>query len=146
MSLTSSNLYGITPTNSVKNAVSNTQEVQITGFRYPINDRVFQKSFGVGLIQGQVRQLFNTSPGERVMLPGYGINLKKYLFRPLDGTLTKTILKEVTDQVELYIPNAQIVKFIVTSSPSDRENSTLRVKLTMADKKTNEIIPLEFDV
>lgn len=144
MATTASNLYGTTLTKSVTKTISNTEEVQITGFNYPIEGRVFGKAFGINLIRGQIRQLFNTAPGERVMLPKYGLNLKKYLFKPLDDVLMRTMRSEITEQINLYVPNAKLVSFRAKTPLSDTENSSLTVSLTIVDVKTNEIIPLEF--
>ena len=40
----------------------------------------FVKSSGKELVTGMRRQLLLTKPGERVMMPGYGLNLDEFVF------------------------------------------------------------------
>ncbi len=45
--------------------------------------------------------LFSTSLGERLMQPGYGSNLERFLFEPISETL-KTYMKDLINDAILY--------------------------------------------
>jgi phage baseplate assembly protein W len=57
-----------------------------------------------------VDSLVSTNPGERVMLPNYGVPLESYLFDPGNDLLTQTIVMDVRTQMETWEPS-----LIVTS-------------------------------
>ncbi len=74
-----------------------------TGWSFP---PAFSRSLlGVEMVGGtadihdSLRILFATTPGERVMLPGYGCDLWRMVFRDL----TTTLLTELKDMVEQAI-------------------------------------------
>jgi phage baseplate assembly protein W len=51
----------------------------------------------------QLRMLFLTSPGERVMNADYGIGIRRYLFEP--QSITSVVKERITKQVSKYIPH-----------------------------------------
>jgi phage baseplate assembly protein W len=134
-------------TAKAKEQIIDTKQDRLIGVSYPAGEggSLFSKSSGDSLIKGQIMQLMRTYPGERVMIPEYGVNLHKYLFEPLDDTLISNIKREVQRQFRLYIPNAELLDLKVVKIP-DEEQSSLHISLTATDKKTNEIIPLEIIV
>ena len=55
------------------------------------------KSSKEELIKGQIRQLLFTVPGERVMLPSFGLHIRQYLFSPIDSIIIENIKKEISN-------------------------------------------------
>lgn len=55
-----------------------------------------------------VKSLVCTSPGERVMLPGYGIPLKTYEWQPGLSAVTDQISNDVTRQMAAWEPNINV--------------------------------------
>ena len=51
----------------------------------------------------QLKMLFFTSPGERVMNSDYGVGIKRYLFEP--QAITQVIKDRILDQVRKYMPH-----------------------------------------
>ena len=142
-----SNLFGITPTRSTIKSLVNTQESLVTGIRYPIGKKgvLFSKSSKEELLRGQLLQLLFTVPGERVMLPTFGLQLKQYLFSPLGATDISSIKKAIYKQVGFYINTAELVSLVVNEI---EETATtlqgLSIQMRIRDKDTNEVMPLEF--
>lgn len=73
------------------------------GWGFPVN---FKRGFnGVDMLEGEndiqssLEILLATALGERVMEPGYGCNLDKLIFEPLDTTFSTFI----TDQIKTAI-------------------------------------------
>jgi phage baseplate assembly protein W len=66
-----------------------------------------------------VRSLAATEPGERVMLPRYGIPLKDYLFAPGLSAVTARITNEVTLAMAAWEPGITVLRVI----PKPGENN-----------------------
>lgn len=87
------------------------------GFKFPLGnleDGLFlKKSSELDLIKSNLRQLLLTTQGERVMLPGFGTNLKNYLMEPLDQALLSQIRRELLEAIYKYAPNVDVLKLQV---------------------------------
>ena len=83
------------------------------GLTFPIGKNLkggyFSKESGVELIKNNLSQLIKTQSGERAM-SNFGMDLRKYLFEPLDRVTMDGITREVTTQVSKYHPNLDILK------------------------------------
>ena len=143
------NLYGIAPTKSTIKSLVDTQNPLKTGLRYPIgkNGVLFSKASKGELLKGQVFQLIFTTPGERVMLPSFGLYIRQYLFSPIDSTITTKIEKDIYRQVGFYIPSAEVLG--VEVNEVEQTGTTLpgiSIKLSIREKETNEVIPMEITI
>lgn len=68
-------------------------------------------------IRQNIKMLFYTSPGERIMLPSYGIGLRNFLF---EQTPEIDIINRINEQVEFFIPQITILQLSV-SKPSEKD-------------------------
>jgi hypothetical protein len=125
------------------------QKKEIYGLNYPLGSTqyggIFSKSSGINMIKNSVEQLLLTERGERVMLPNYGCNLRRYLFQPLDETTFQGIRNEIETSFRNYIVGAKIQKLAVfpTGESGPAGGNSLQVILTLKlDKSDLEI----FDV
>lgn len=57
-----------------------------------------------------IESLISTQPGERVMLPHYGVNTFGQLFAPDDEVATTVLINEVTAAMQAWEPNVNVVK------------------------------------
>jgi phage baseplate assembly protein W len=113
---TNTTVYGVIPTVSNKKRISSS--IQKTyGFAYPLTKNLnagwFSKESGIELIKNNLKQLLSTDLGERVLLPRYGLNLKKYLFQPMDEQLFETIKREILGTMSRYANNVTVLKLKV---------------------------------
>lgn len=141
-----SNLFGIAPTKSTVRSLVDTQNPLKTGLRYPIgkNGVLFSKASKGELLKGQVFQLIFTAPGERVMLPNFGLYIRQYLFSPIDSSIVSKIKKDIYRQVGAYIPSAEVLDVEVNELEQTGTNLPgIAIKLSVREKETNEIIPME---
>ena len=80
---------------------------EIFGLEFPLGTSksggIFTKTSGIKMIRDAVQQLLLTERGERVMLPNYGCNLRRYLFQPLDQTTFENIRREIEKSFNNYI-------------------------------------------
>ena len=125
------------------------QRSEIFGLQFPLGSSpdggMFSKSSGINMIKNSVQQLLQTERGERIMLPNYGCNLKRYLFQPLDETTFQNIRNEIETSFRNYIVGAKIAKLTVlpTGEAGPAGGNSLQVILTLKlDKSDLEV----FDV
>ena len=106
--------YGIRPTRYEEQA-PRAKRQEIYGLTFPLgSDRTsggfFKNNSGRKMIRQAVSQLLRTEKGERLMLPNYGCNLKKYLFRPITQQLFQEIQETITTSFANYIVGARLLK------------------------------------
>ena len=113
---TNTTTYGVIPTISTSRSVVGSVS-KTFGLTYPLTKNMnagwFSKESGISLVRNNLKQLLSTDLGERVMLPGFGLNLKKYLFEPMDEQLFESIKREILDTLYKYAPNVKILKLRV---------------------------------
>jgi len=56
-------------------------------------------------IRADLLHLLLTNKGERLYLPDFGSDLKKYIFEPNDSITHEQIRDNLNDTIKLYIPN-----------------------------------------
>jgi len=111
------NMYGTIPPRYMEE-VPKSHRKHLFGLKFPLGSRqesggYFSKNSGVSLIKDAVKQLLLTQRGERLMLPGYGCNLKRFLFQPLDELTFEAIKREIQSSFNQYIVGAYITKIRV---------------------------------
>jgi phage baseplate assembly protein W len=81
-------------------------------------------------VRQNLKMILLTVPGERVMLPKFGVGLKRYLFEQNTVRLRDDITLKINQQVSVYLPYIQIekVKFSDLESPESEEN---KMKITV---------------
>ena len=83
------------------------------------------------VIKQNFKNLILTVPGERIMIPNFGVGLLKYLFEPNTGITYAEIEGKIEEQVDIYMPYLSIDK-IVFSGPgeeSDMDRHALFIKI-----------------
>lgn len=122
---------------------------EIFGLEFPLGSSkaggYFAKTSGIRMIRDAVQQLLLTERGERVMIPNYGCNLRKYVFQPLDETTFENIRREIETSFYNYIVGATITKLAVfpTGDAGPSGGNSLQVILSLKlDKADLEV----FDV
>ena len=78
------------------------------------------------VIKQNVRCLFLTDPGGKIMDPGFGVGLKTFLFENPTDLLFEEIKQRALFQVKKYLPFVQIKKMLF-SSPDSAENNELHI-------------------
>lgn len=139
-------LYGISPTQQTVKSITSPVDNKIYGTRFPLGKDgiLFKKSSRKELLLGQIKQVIFTSPGERVFLPNFGVDLRSYVFEQLDDSLIRSLQIQILNQIRLYIPNCEVMSINVRADDSITSGiPTLVVSLTVKEKDTNEILPLE---
>jgi len=134
-----------------KKVSSNTKK--LTGSIYPIGSNLgggyFASQSNIDLLKNNIKQLLATEKGERVMLPNYGLALRKFLFQPLDAATFEDIKEEVIVNISKYLPNIEIIKIGVfeTGSVNIQGISGLVIKLIAKAKNIpQEIVDVQVKI
>lgn len=83
------------------------------GFPFKKDSTYVSKAVEVELAKSNLRQLLNTIPGERVMLPEFGCSLNSLLFEPFDEDLVVKVRDRVTESISQSIPYLKITRLRV---------------------------------
>jgi Bacteriophage baseplate protein W len=90
-----------------------------TGMRFPVRPDPGTRSFGfvdgMEIIRQSVEQILDTEPGERVMLPGFGCGLRRYLMEPNTLTTRTSMAQDITDALRRWEPRIRLTNVAVTA-------------------------------
>lgn len=86
----------------------------------------------IEVVRQNFKNLILTSPGERVMLPDFGVGIRNYLFEQNTDEAVQSMLNRTKQQIKNYMPFIEIEQF----SPEYDENElfiTIRYKIIPLD-------------
>jgi len=92
------------------------------------------------LVRQNLTNLLLTIPGERIMIPAFGIGLKQYLFEIDTPALRSEISSKIRTQVARYLPYVSITNLTFKSVVDDLDIDKNFIALTIE----YDIIPLNF--
>lgn len=91
----------------------------------------FSPSYGHALIRNNVRQLLLCEKGERVMLPNYGVSIKKFIFEPLDEITFFLVRTEILKALSTYFSMINVISLGVFGSDRNSQSNQLIISLTL---------------
>jgi len=102
----------------------------------------FSKKSGLELVRANIKQLLMTNKGERVMLPDFGLGLRRYLFQPLDEELFENIKLNILSGIAKYMPQVNILKLSIINSEDINLQGVpgLIIKLVVQLRENSNII------
>lgn len=77
-----------------------------------IND--FKLDYDINAIKNSLTNLFTTTPGEKVLNPEFGMDLRKYLFDPATRDVAENIRDEMYRQITKFEPRVKIQTLNIT--------------------------------
>jgi phage baseplate assembly protein W len=84
-------------------------------------------------IKADLMHLLMTNRGERLYLPDFGTNLRKYIFEQNDFETHTGIKSEIQSSIDKYIPNLKITELKVERSDSNEHLAVVRVDYNVSD-------------
>lgn len=88
----------------------------------------FHSSTGLDVVKSDLMILLLTNPGERIMLPQYGTNLRRYFFETNDPTAHSQIKELIVKAIATWEPRVAIenisVGFVDVNSLNTNDNQT----------------------
>tara|TARA_R110002020_G_scaffold21260_3_gene72065 strand:+ start:482 stop:973 length:492 start_codon:yes stop_codon:yes gene_type:complete len=70
-------------------------------------------------VKNNIRNLIQTNPGERLMQPRLGLNLRRFLFNQLTIDDINSMQNEILDTLKVWLPFVEIRDIIIKSSDND---------------------------
>lgn len=95
------------------------KDLNITFKKHPVTDDVVV-SRDVSAIKQAIVNLLLTNKGERLMNPGYGSDIRRYLFEPLDYGTANQIKGNIRDTIERFEPRISVTR--LKASPNYDDN------------------------
>ena len=134
---TTINIYGAVRSKPIENDPI-AKKNKVYGLSFPTGSRLeggfFSKESGLRLVKNNLKQLLLTERGERVMLPNYGVSLKKYLFQPLDETTFESIKQEILTSLSRYSKGTHVLRLRVGPTDGARETEISSLKISLLIK------------
>lgn len=81
-----------------------------------------------GAILNSIRNIFQTTPGEKILNPTFGINLTQWLFEPANEFTAREIGEAIVNGIERYEPRVVVNNVAVVA---DMDNNQYRIKLAL---------------
>jgi len=114
------------------------------GLRFPVRPDQSTYSFtlvgGMELVRQSVEQILDTEPGERIMLPGFGCGLRRYLMEPNTLTTRTSMEQDITASLQRWEPRIRLTNVAVTA---DVEPSLVWIEiayLRLADLRPDNLV------
>ena len=79
------------------------------------------------VIKQNLKMLVLTAPGERIMIPSYGVGLRNYLFSQYTDLTKDDIRERILEQVSLYMPFLQDMNVQIDDSLEDNNTIAIRI-------------------
>tara|TARA_R110000751_G_scaffold274677_1_gene375568 strand:- start:1495 stop:1878 length:384 start_codon:yes stop_codon:yes gene_type:complete len=106
------------------------------GFNPPfITGGILQRQEDVRLIKNDILQLLMTVPGERVMRPSFGTNIKTQLFDPHDEFAADDLKRSIAANISAHEKRVK-VRNIVIVNESDNNRIQIIIDLLLADDES----------
>jgi phage baseplate assembly protein W len=83
-------------------------------------------------IRADLLHLLLTNKGERLYLPDFGSDLKKFIFEPNDGITHEEIRENLNDTIKKYIPNL-IINSIIFKNNDVEESIVVELTFTVTE-------------
>lgn len=106
-----------------------------TGFLFPLSvDPSTGRLAHVGdatIVAQALRMLLRTAPGERLMRPDYGCDLRRYLFAPNTVATRRLITEEITRAISTFEDRVQLTAVDVTANDVEPAQVDIFVRYTL---------------
>ena len=76
-----------------------------------------------------MHNIFTWIPGERILNPEFGSNLRQYLYEGITDYNTEQIMSEIKNCFLQCEPRAKVERVVNISSISDTEHNTVRIEI-----------------
>jgi phage baseplate assembly protein W len=98
-----------------------------------------------GLIKQNLKNLVLTAPGERMMIPDFGVGIRNYLFENDTAEVRSTIRSRISQQVGKYMPFIELVEVNIFPSYDEqiKYDNSINIQIRYAVPSLNTVDILE---
>lgn len=99
-------------------------------FNSQLNKKEYQKDvaalFDIEAVKNSISTAFLTAPGDKILSPTYGLDLRQFLFEPIDDFLIDIIEDLITTGLPKMEPRVEITSIEVSGDP---DNNTVIINM-----------------
>jgi phage baseplate assembly protein W len=95
--------------------------IKAPGYQIPVPGIDIKASFDIGAIRNSLQNLFGTTPGERFLFPEYGLDLRRYLFFPVNEGTGEAIRNRINTAINIWEPRVRINNIQVIPEPDNNQ-------------------------
>ncbi len=88
-----------------------------------------EKNVNVIAVKRAIHNIFAWTPGERILNPQFGSNLRKYLYEGITEYNKEQIMAEINKCITEWEPRAEIQDIIDLSNVQDTEENTVKIEI-----------------
>ena len=138
-----STLYGRTASPRTLERVADPTKLERQGLSVKFDDARFaNKNKGQELARAQVSQILLTVPGERAMLPNFGVDIDRFLFEQITPALLQELKTEILQQIAGYAQNLEVVSYQSNVSEASNGANQLNIRLVVRQRDDDEEIAI----
>ena len=94
-------------------------------------------------VKQNFKMLVLTSPGERIMMPDYGVGIRQYVFRNYSGAFSRTEISDrIIEQASIYMPFVRIEKIDFSGDP-DQNQLFISIRYRILSLNKNDVLELD---
>ena len=90
--------------------------------------------FDIAAIKNALFNLFNTIPGQKLLTPRFGLNVRQFLFEPITDLRARSIAQTIIDGVERWEPRVRVVHFNIDPLP-ELHQYNIKIAIEIPDLK-----------
>ena len=94
-------------------------------------------------IKQNLKMLLLTNPGERIMIPRFGVGMRRYLFEVNSDDVYAQIDSRIREQVSIFLPYLQIKRIKFSSDNENKISLTIFYsvpRISLNDVLTTEVL------
>lgn len=84
-------------------------------------------------IKADIVHIVLTQKGERLYLPEFGTNLRKFIFEPQDAPTYNDMRREIREAITTFIPNLTVDEIEIDDSEDQPHFARIRIDYTITD-------------
>jgi phage baseplate assembly protein W len=100
--------------------------------------RDFLSDFDLNAIKNSLRNLFLTSPGQKILNPTFGLDLRQFLFEQITVSNAREIERVIYGEIAVYEPRVEVREVKVIDKPDSQEYD-ITISLAVPSLNINNI-------
>ena len=83
--------------------------------------RDIKVAYDLNAIKNSIVNLFNTTQGDRILLPDYGCNLRAFIFEPISKSTADEIGRTISRSIQMWEPRVTLISMNIDGYQSRNE-------------------------
>ena len=103
----------------------------------------------LGVVKQNMRMVILTNPGERIMMPNFGVGIYRFLFENIDPITMEAVREKIRTQVARFLPYVEIGAIELNSSDTndsvDRNTINVSIRYFIPSLNAQDVLRLNVD-